>query len=188
MKMRGVAAACAAAAVLAIGGVVLAGCGPDNEELVRQAVTEDLELVKAHDAALLEKLAKEADAEGLAAYGIDPATFASSYLEGFDYRVDEVTVEGETAQATVTITCKSLDALNAALDQAVATMAAGEEVANMSEEDVDRLVGQSVLDALASLEPVEKAPVKLGFILKDKMWSPADGVERALADALFAPA
>ena len=188
MKMRGIAAACLAAAVLAIGGAALAGCGPDSEELVRQAVTEDLDLVKAHDAALLEKMAAEADVEGLAVYGVDPAAFLSAYLDGFDYRVDEVAVDGETARASVVLTCKSFDAFGAALDQAVTSLSAGEGVANMGEEETSQLVGKTLMDVLASVEAVEKAPVELKFTLKDKAWIPSSSVERAIADALFAAA
>lgn len=188
MRIKRIAAACVAAAVLTFGGLVLVSCGPDNEELVCQAVTEDLELVKTHDATLLEKLASKADAEGLAAYGIEPTAFLVSFLDGFDYRVDEVTVDGKTAQATVVLTCKSFDTFDSALSQSVASLSEGDGVANMGEEETAQLVGQAVMEALGSLEPVEKAPVKLDFTLKDNAWTPSADVERVIAGALFASA
>ena len=32
-----------------------------------------------------------------------------AYFGGFDYVIDDVTVDGDTATATVTLTCKSFD-------------------------------------------------------------------------------
>ena len=43
--------------------------------------------------------------------GIDPKEYAKSYLEGFDYKIGDVTVDEDkgTATAEVTITCKSMN-------------------------------------------------------------------------------
>ena len=185
MKIKTIAAACLTAALLMLGGSALAGCGPSNEELVRQAVTDELERVKAHDADLLAQLAAGPEAEALAAYGLDAQEFLASYLEGFDYRIDDVTVEEGTAQATVVLTCRSFDALDAGLTEAVQALAQGEGVANMGEEETNLLVGQAFVDALSSIEPSEKAPIVLEFEQKDKAWTAAPSAEQAVVSALF---
>ena len=183
--MKRIAAACLTAALAAFGAAALAGCGPSNEEIVRQGVTEELEAVKALDPALLDEMAANEGLAQLAAYGIDAKEFVSSYLAGFDYRVDEVKVDGDTAQATVVLTCKSFNAFATGFTEAVTALSADESVPNMGDEEVDQLIGQTVMDTLAAVEPTETAPVTLAFELKDNVWSPTAEAEQVITEALF---
>ena len=178
-------AACLTAALLTFGAASLAGCGPSNEEVIRQAVTEELESVKALDPTLLDQMTSNAGLEQLEAYGIDSREFVSSYLAGFDYRVDDVTVDGETAQATIVLTCKSFSAFAAGFTEAVTALSTDESIPNMSEEEVNQLIGQAVMDTLASIQPTETAPLTLGYELKDSVWTPTAEAEQAITNAMF---
>lgn len=172
-------------AMLAFGGVALVGCGPSDEEVVRQGVTDELNRLKQLDAELVDELAANAGAEDLAAFGIDAKEFVSTYLSGFDYRIDSVTVDGDMATATVTLTCKSFSAYNDALEAAAAEMANDESLADMSEEELNQKLGQTIMDAIAGVPSAETAPIDLTFELKDNVWSPTSDAERALSEALF---
>lgn len=185
-SIKTLVAACLAAVVLTCGAVALTGCGPSAEDVVRQGVSDELERLKTHDPAMIEELAADASAKDLSAYGIDPQEFVASYLDGFDYRIDDVAVDGDTATATVVLTCKKFDVFAEKLMEASAALALDEEVAALQGDELNAKIGATVLEVLASVEPAETEPVELPFTLKDNTWSPASGAEAALSSALFA--
>lgn len=175
-----------AVVLLAAGAVSLVACGPSAEEVVRQGVSDELERLKTHDPALVEELAADSAAAGLEAYGIDAQEFVTAYLDGFDYRIDKVVVNGDTATATVTLTCKKFDAFNDALTTASIALAEDEEIASLSTDEINQKIGQTVLEALASVEATESEPVDLPFSLENNVWTPTSDTEKALSSALFA--
>lgn len=174
-----------AVALLAFGGLALAGCGPSDEEVVREGVTKELDSLKNLDQGLVDELAAAAGADQLAEFGIDAKEFVSTYLGGFDYRIDDVTVDGDMATATVTLTCKSFSAYAESIESATAELAGDESLADLSEEELDQKLGQTIMDAIAAVPAAETAPVALTFELKDNTWTPTADAERALSEALF---
>lgn len=185
-SIKAVLTAGMAVAMLAAGAVFLAGCGPSAEEVVRQGVSDELERLKAHDSELLAELAADSGADQLAVYGIDAQEFIGAYLDGFDYRIDDVTVDGDTATATVVLTCKKFEEFSTALSTASMALAEDEATAELSEDGINQKIGQTVLEVLAGLEPSESVPVELTFTLQDKAWTPTSDTEKALSAALFA--
>ena len=121
--IKTVVAACLAAVALSVGALSLGACGPSAEEVVRQGVADELERLKTHDEALLDELAADSGVDQLATYGIDAKSFIAAYLDGFDYRIDEVKVDGDSATATVVLTCKKFDAFAQALTEATTALA-----------------------------------------------------------------
>ena len=98
-------------AVLVACVVVLSGCGgPSVEELITEDLTTQFDEVKNGGDDFLAGL-EEASGDEFKQLGIDPKEYAKSYLEGFGYKIGDVTVdEGKgTATAEVTITCKSMN-------------------------------------------------------------------------------
>ena len=179
--IKTVVAACLAAVALSVGALSLGACGPSAEEVVRQGVADELERLKTHDEALLDELAADSGVDQLATYGIDAKSFIAAYLDGFDYRIDEVKVDGDSATATVVLTCKKFDAFAQALTEATTALAEDGQTAEL----INEKVGQLVLEALGSVEPTESNPVELPFTRTDNAWGPASGAEQALSTALF---
>ena len=98
-------------AVLVACVVVLSGCGgPSVEELITEDLTTQFDEVKNGGDDFLAGL-EEASGDEFEQLGIDPKEYAKSYLEGFDYKIGDVTVDEDkgTATAEVTITCKSMN-------------------------------------------------------------------------------
>ena len=85
----------------------LVACGKSDEDVVREGVTKELEELKNLDDATLDLLIGSA-AANFEASGIDSKEFFRAWLDGFDYSVDKVSVNGNTATASVTITCKQM--------------------------------------------------------------------------------
>lgn len=183
--IKTIAAACLAAAALSVGALSLGACGPSAEEAMRQGVADELERLKAHDGALLDELAADSGIDQLATYGIDAKSFIVAYLDGFDYRIDEVKVDGDSATATVVLTCKKFDAFAQALTEATTSLAEDGQTTELDADRINEKVGQLVLEALGSVEPSESDPVELTFARTDNAWEPTSGAEQALSTALF---
>ena len=183
--IKTIVAACLAAVALSVGALSLGACGPSAEEVVRQGVADELERLKTHDEALLDELAADSGVDQLATYGIDAKSFIAAYLDGFDYRIDEVKVDGDNATATVVLTCKKFDAFAQALTEATTALAEDGKTAELDADQINEKVGQLVLEALGSVEPTESNPVELPFARTDNAWGPASGAEQALSTALF---
>ena len=173
--IKTVVAACLAAVALSVGALSLGACGPSAEEVVRQGVADELERLKTNDEALLDELAADSGVDQLATYGIDAKSFIAAYLDGFDYRIDEVKVDGDSATATVVLTCKKFDAFAQALTETTTELAEDEQTAELDADQINEKVGQLVLEALGSVEPTESNPVELPFTRTDNAWGPASG-------------
>lgn len=96
------------AAVLACTlGVTLVGCGASDEDKIKDAISSELDLIKNHDEATIEEL-EGSYASQFDQLGIDSGEFVNSWLDGFNYTIDSVTVDGDSATANVTVTVKQL--------------------------------------------------------------------------------
>lgn len=100
---------CSITAVLALSvGLVLGACsGPSPEEVIREDLTANLDRVKELDDATVEELVSSMGTIGLETYGIEASDVVRSLLDGFDYTIDDITVddEGTSAVASVSVTC-----------------------------------------------------------------------------------
>ncbi len=170
---------------LVFSGAALAGCGPDHEQTIRDALTQELDSIKNLDESFMSDLSSEPEVAALSEFGIDPTEFFTSYLAGFDYRIDEVVVDGETANATVTLTTKSFTEFTENLNQSLEAMLADDSLAGLSEEELYAKIGQTVLDTLNSLTPVENAPVTLTYELIDNTWTPTADSQALLESSLM---
>ena len=158
---------------------------PATRRSFAKGVTEQLEAIKTLDPALLDELATGAGTTEMAAYGIDPKEFVTSYLAGFDYRVDGITVDGDKAQASVVLTCKNLKEFEKGFAEATQALASDETVANITEAEITSKIGQIIMDTLGALQPAETAPITIGYELKDDTWMPDSNAEQAVSNALF---
>lgn len=134
-------------AVLVACVVVLSGCGgPSVEELITEDLTTQFDEVKNGGDDFLAGL-EEASGDEFEQLGIDPKEYAKSYLEGFDYKIGDVTVDEDkgTATADVTITCKSMNKIV----EDFATQYQ-EKIAALdtmpSEDDLYKMAGQVMVD------------------------------------------
>ena len=159
--------ACATAVLLAFGATALAGCGGQSaEDLIRDNLSAEFDQVKNLDEEFLNEVTADASTSGLEEFGIDAVELMKAYFGGFDYVIDDVTVDGDTATATVTLTCKSFDDyMNAITD-----------VADF---------GAAIIEAVNAIEPVQIDPIEIPYEKVDNTWEPTAEGEQALYSALF---
>lgn len=163
----------------------LTSCGQDNEKLIRDSLTEELDDIKNLDPAYLEELTSDPNVSQLESFGIDPEEFVTSYLTGFDYRIDDVTVNGDTATATVVLTTKSFSQFNDALNDATTDLLNDESIYSMSMDEIYQVIGQTVMDVLDGLPTNETDPLTLDYELIDKTWTPTAASQSMLESALM---
>lgn len=190
MSIRKTLTCVAAALALAFSAVAFVGCGEESvdEAMIREALTTELDSIKNLDDDFMAELTAGSDEEASAIYGIAFEDFMTAYLLGFDYDIEDVSVgeDGASAVATVELTCKSLADMQAALTANIQEALESEEAASMSEEELNGLLAQAVVDALWAVEPTAIGPITLEYSKVNNVWTPASGSEQAIVSALLA--
>ena len=100
------------------------------------------------DDAFLSEVTASAETGGLDQFGIDAKELMKAYFGGFDYRIDDVTVEGDTAKATITLTCKSYQDYVDAITEAA-----------LNSED-ETAFGENIMEAVNAIQAREADPLE----------------------------
>ena len=143
--------ACSLVAALAVTcGLVLTACGGQNdEEAIRQDVTAKLDTIKNADESAIDELIADVDTSTFDQLGVDPSEFVAAMFDGFDYTIDSVSVDGDTATASVTVTCKSLTTMQDDVTNAVSDlMSDPASLMDKSQDELVELAGQTMMDAI----------------------------------------
>lgn len=167
--------ACTLCASLAlVSGLVLTGCsGTNPEEAIRQDITTNFDEIKNLDDAAMEEFAEELGDTGLESYGIETTELLTSMLDGFDYSIESVTVDGDTAVAEVSVTAKSMGELmnmdaDAMTEALMEDLTSGALDAN-DDDAINAWAGAYVMNLVDAIEPSDKT-VTLTYINGDDGW------------------
>lgn len=184
--MRKKFAPAAVAAALLVLAIALAGCssGPSDEEVIRQGVSEELAAIKAGDDELISSVEEDAG-EDLKTLGIDARDFMSAYLDGFDYSVGDVKVDGDSATVHLSITCRSMgeatEAFMGAYGDALANALANAK--DLTDTDaLYELAGKTLLESLSATQPKTVECDVQCQKDSDGNWSYADGVSEQMSE------
>lgn len=179
---------CSITAVLALSvGLVLGACsGPSPEEAIREDLTANLDRVKELDDATVEELVGSMGTLGLETYGIEASDVVRSLLDGFDYAIDDITVddEGTSAVASVSVTCKSASDFTERINQAATDLAT--ELMNdpsglelLSDENaLNARIGEVVMETLDEVE-LQQTSIEIDYSKTDDGWTASDASELA---------
>ena len=83
-----------------------------------------------------------------------------AYFGGFDYRIDDVTVEGDTAKATITLTCKSYQ------DYVARHHRGGPEFRKN-----ETAFGENIMEAVNAIQAREADPLELTYQKEGNTWN-----------------
>ena len=166
--------------------VLLSGCGgPSVEELITNDLTSQFDEIKNGGDDFLSGL-EEASGDEFEQLGIDPKEYAKSYLEGFDYKIGDVTVDEDkgTATAEVTITCKSMNKIV----EDFATQYQ-EKIAALdtmpSEDDLYKMAGQVMVDVTKAAKPKDTKVTFKYSANEDNEWSADDSATTEMMNAMM---
>ena len=174
-------------AVLAVAcGITLGACssGPSAEELIREDLTTNLDEIKNLDDEAMDELVAEMGDLGLGDYGIGAEDLITSMIDGFDYSIDSIDVEEDTATASVTVTAKSMSELmdldyDAMSDDILDAVASG-EVDITDEDAINAWAGEYIMGIINALEPVEK-DITLTYVNGEDGWEMDESSESEAA-------
>lgn len=164
--------------------LALPGCGHSNEERIEQAVSQPLEAIKAKDEVTLTSLLSDDAKQQLSNIGIDPASYISAYLDGFDYALGPININKDTATVDLTITCKTTDSIFAALEQKATEDFESGASANNTEEQTKSELAEDTLDLINAAPPVQHDPITVTLHKVDKSWIVDSDINGALLKAL----
>lgn len=166
---------------------MLSACAPSNEELIQQAVTKKYDAYKQADDAALSHVVTSLENSILPEFGIDETEFGTAIVDGFDYHIDNIAVDGDHATVTITFAGKSYADLLTKISEIRDNLANDPDFAALPQEERFTTAGQAVLDALNSLE-IKNETVDLDYELKDNDWTESDQQEglQQIDNILFA--
>lgn len=166
--------------------VLLSGCGgPSVEELITNDLTSQFDEIKNGGDDFISGL-EEASGDEFEQLGIDPKEYAKSYLEGFDYKIGDVTVDEDkgTATAEVTITCKSMNKIV----EDFATQYQ-EKIAALdtmpSEDDLYKMAGQVMVDVTKAAKTKDTKVTFKYSANDDNEWSADDSATTEMMNAMM---
>ena len=177
--------------VLALGLVAgLSGCGKNDEELVRAAVTEAMEPFKNPTEENLKPYVEDSsiDTSELDQYGIDLYEFMGHSFAKFDYKINDVKVDGDTAKAELTVT-------NVDLGSVIETVT--NEITSHPEEYADIIYGEDgqrefmklffdkIYEELDKSEETVSSDVTLEFEKSDGEWKVVDSSISNVVSGMF---
>lgn len=151
----------------------LTGCTASSRDVLQQTVEQEFNSYKNHDDAVLEKIAKTAETGGLAELGISPSEFATQVLNGFDYKIDDIKIDGSTAHVTVTIVSKSSSDFQKKLNEGVQEFVSEASSSTLTADQKSTQIGDIAMQVLDNTETVEET-VDLTFVLEDSIWVARD--------------
>lgn len=176
------------AVLLAVGVCSLAGCagGQSNEDVIRTKLASELDSIKTLDDGFVNDFSESINMSQLSVYGIDGVEFMRAYLDGFDYTIDSITVDGDTAQAQITLTCKSYTGYQQALQNAVSAITEDpESLVGLSNDDINKKIGEIVIGSLDGVDVAVTEPVTINYTKVDGEWEPASSTSGDIAAALM---
>lgn len=167
---------------------VLSGCGgASDEEQITNAIDAELGImVDPSDETIADLVEEAGAAEGgsLDQLGIDGTELVKSWIDGFAYEVGDITVDGDTATAEVTITCKQLMVIiNDWMDSFQDSVASQ---GFTTTDEIYAYAGETIMEDMGAAEPVATT-VTFSFEKDGSDWTFPDSAEneQALVDAML---
>ena len=190
---RGPIIAIAAVAVIVVIGLVAAFVvpslmGPSSEEIIREGVASQFEMLMDPNSEDYREMVEDLDdSAGLGQFGVSGEEFVGSMLDGLDYDITAVEVDEANDEAVcyVTMTCKSFADIMPRLEQRMSELVNDPSVYTMDTDDLYDLLGDEIMQAVDETE-LHDVDLELEFERDDEgVWSEDDSVEDEVASALL---
>lgn len=186
MKARRTIIALIASAVMVFSLSGMTGCSDNSEEVIRESLTEDFDQLKNMDPELVAQYATSFPESTMEQVGLTSDEVVKALLAGFDGTVDSVTVNGDTAEAVVTLKSKNFSDVESSMENLQAEMLDNlDQFSDMSTEEIKQWAGDKIMETIQGLPVVTHEPVTLEYELNGNTWEPAPGTEQKLQSALM---
>lgn len=182
------------AMLLAIGAAfAIAGCSASDEQVIRDGITEQLDMFKNPTKENLAPLVEKVDPAKLELfdnYGIDFYEFFEHAFGKFDYNVGDITVDGNTAVADVTVTSINVNSVIADVaDKAKSDKKISAEIQKIAESGDQAKVMQYVIglmyDAMDATTDVVTTDMKIKLVKEGNVWDFDDESLAELTNSIY---
>ncbi len=165
MKFKKALVAVIAASTLVFGMTALSACAnQSDEEQISEAVENSMRVYKdpvEETYAMLSTTMGTVEGNTIAELGINVDDYIKEILGGFDYSLSDITVDGKTATAQLTLTHKPLEAINAAISSATGSVIANGVTNSESSAEVNTQLGEAIMTAISGVEAVPCDPIEI---------------------------
>lgn len=186
MKLRKAAIALAMSGLMVFSLGAMAGCADNSEQVIRDSLTQEFEQLKNPDEALLSEMSSSIPEASLSQLGLSVDDVMRSMLTGFEGTVDSVTVNGNTADAVVTVSSKDFTQIEEAMTNLQSDMMDNvDQFADMSTDEIYAWAGQKIMEAIESAPVETHEPITLQYEREGNTWEPTAGAKSELYSALF---
>lgn len=186
MKLKKLFVALSMGALLAFSLCGITACSDNSKELITESLTEEIASLKNPDEAMLSELSSGLPTSVFAQLGLNTNDVIKALLEGFDGTVDDVKVDGKTAEATLTLSSRDFSQLESAMEEVTTEMTTNpEQFAGMSRNEITTWAGQQLMEKIKGLPIVQHEPTMIEYVLNGNTWEPAAGAEAKLTSAIF---
>jgi hypothetical protein len=136
----------------------ITGCGGSDEATIRNGLTDELNDLKDPNSATWSEVAGEM-----------PADVIFAWLDGYNFEIGEIAIEGDAATVKVTVTNKQL------LPVVVSTQTRlqGEIDSSMTSEEIEKKANEILLDELQKAQP-KTTDIEINCEKSGNTWSVSD--------------
>jgi hypothetical protein len=159
-------------------GTVLVGCGGNDEQVIKDGLSSNLEQFKDPKSAQWQEIISVQGSQ-LESVGIDPQELVVAWVDGFEFSIDSVTVTDDTAVVEITITCKQL---NAAMQSATSALLADESLAELSTDEIEKKTADTIMSELRALQPATTS-ITVECVKNGNEWTERAGAVAAYTSA-----
>ena len=171
--------------LVAVCVALVTGCstGTTAEEAIRSDISSQLDRISADNDDFMKGLEK-GSGDDLKQLGLDSTEYAKAYLDGFEYKIGDITVNEDKGKATaeVTVTCKSMSDIVS--DFTAKYVSEAETLATASEEEATKRAGELLMETTKSAKAGDH---ELTFSYKqtDDGWVASDGASDQVVSAML---
>lgn len=166
--------------------VALPGCGSSDDELITENLTTQLNALKNVDDNVVDEVASAAEDE-FGSIGLDATDYVKSLLDGFDYTIGKITVDGETASVDLSVTAKSLsDIQSQFMTEYTNQLNAIDGTSIADDSTLYQMAGDALMSAIDAAEP-KTVDCTIEYSKDDDgNWTPNDPVGTTIYAAIDA--
>lgn len=174
------------AVLLAFCLVLLPGCGKSADDLITENLTTQLDAFKNVDESIVEEISKAAD-DQFGSIGLDASEYVSALLDGFDYTIGDITVDGDTATVALSVTAKSLSDVGTKFMTEYTNRLNSMDVSSISDESqLYSIAGDALMSAIKEVEPKTVECTVAYSKDEDGNWSPDASIGSTIYSAIDA--
>jgi hypothetical protein len=129
----------------------LVGCTSD-EKAIRDGLTEELNQFKDPNSDLWKEIINSSGGN-LDSMGLEAQALIAAWTEGFSFEVGEITIDGDSAQAKISITSKQLLPAVTSATRVLETLVSDPSNNQMTMDEITARMGELILDELTKSTP-----------------------------------